>query len=343
MTSRFLDEVAEQPDVLLRMLDTLHADLPDVNTWLGAQRIQHIVLTGMGASYYAAHPAWLYLVNAGVRTTAIETAELLYDAQGLLSDDTLLVIISQSGRSVEVCRLLDQLDNKGLVLGITNDAASPLALQSACRLLLEAGHEQSVSTKTYTATLGVLHILARALARQPVEAAFAEVRSIAEQIRVMLPTWREQVAAVAQRISGVRFISFLARGVSLASARTAALIHKESARIPTEGMNSAQFRHGPIEVVEENIAAVLFTGNEHTRQLDLKLAADITRYGGHAVLVGEPSTHTGQYRVTLPQVHPYGLPIVEIIPMQLLAAQLATLRGLEVGSFRYIRKVTTEE
>jgi glucosamine--fructose-6-phosphate aminotransferase (isomerizing) len=149
---------------------------------------------------------------------------------------------------------------------------------------------------------------------------------------------------MVDRLHDAQSILVLGRGASLASALTGALVVKESAKFPAEGMNAAQVRHGPIEMVDERIGAVLFAGSDPQRALTLALAKDIQRYGGHVALVDHAAAPDGMLGIPLPAgLDPFVQPIVEIVPMQLFGAQLAARRGFTPGEFRYSTKVTTAE
>ena len=348
MMRGFLDEVAEQPEALLRTLDAVRPALDGVTrraAEIQDNRIRRVVFTGMGASYHAVYPALIYLTERGVDARLIETAELLYYYRSLVDAGTLLVCVSQSGRSVEIQRILDELNGTVPVIGITNDLESPLALQSENTLFLNAGEERTVSTKTYTSTLAALYMLACALTGTAPDNAAEQIASAAGEIAHLLPRWREQVEATVQTLDNVHFHSFLGRGVSLASAMTGALIVKESAKVPTEGMSCAQFRHGPIEVVDDRMAAFVFAGPARTRKVNLRLADEIAALGGHVAVIGDmQQPPSNMARIDMPpEASMWVLPILEIVPVQLLAAQLAARRGLEVGAFRYIEKVTAKE
>ncbi len=123
-----------------------------------------VVFTGMGSSLFAAYPAQAYLTEQGVRALVWETAELVHHHLKVLRPDTLLVVVSQSGQTAEVLRLLESLPAKARVLAVTNVEASPLAKRANLLLPLMAGGQVAVSTKTYTCSVAVLMYLAFAIA-----------------------------------------------------------------------------------------------------------------------------------------------------------------------------------
>jgi glucosamine--fructose-6-phosphate aminotransferase (isomerizing) len=298
----------------------------------------------MGSSFYAVYPALIYLVERGMVAVGMETAELLHHYMPLLDDHTLLIAISQSGFSVEMMRLIDEVGTRVPVFGITNTSTSPLAQQSDITFFLNAGAEETVTTKTYTCTLAALHMLARALTGMPLETTTSALRRTADAIGTALPGWRDQAGELAAQLKASHFLTFLGRGPSRASAMTGALVTKETAKIPTEGMIGGQFRHGPIEVISPETTTIIFTGISRTRHLDLSLAAALARLEGKVVSVGNSDQQVQDtLTVNVPASDEWRNPIAEIVPIQLLAARLAEQRGLEIGKFKYGGKITTTE
>lgn len=126
----------------------------------------------------------------------------------------------------------------------------------------------------------------------------------------------------------------------MAACRTGALTTKESTRSPAEGMSSAAFRHGPMEMTGPNTMVLVLEGEHDVRELNIKLVHDIRKRGGRTELVG-PSAEIDALRI--PAVPQCLLPIMEILPLQMLTLALAAHKGFEAGNFVHATKVTTEE
>ena len=134
------------------------------------QTLKRVLLTGMGSSFHALYPLRLALIAQGIQTEMFETSELIHFAPRLLSPDTLVVAVSQSGRSAEILQLLDLIHKDAPLIGVTNTPDSPLAQKSSAVLLTRAGEEYSVSCKTYVAGLAALLLLGDLLTgRDPAE------------------------------------------------------------------------------------------------------------------------------------------------------------------------------
>ncbi len=346
--SGFVAEIHEQPDALHRVLDHFSAEA--LYPWakkLKDGTLKRVVFTGMGSSYHAAAPAVIMLEEHGIPASAVEASELVY--YGKLDAQTLLIAISQSGKSVEVVRLIETINKSSTnipIIGITNDAESPLALHSDAVILLHAGAELTVSSKTYTNTLAVLDLLARTLRSAPTQPALENLRLLADRMAEALPDWSKQAETIAEQLAISHFLVFLGRGPSRTSAMTGALIMKESTKLPTEGMVSGQFRHGPIEVVSREMVTFIFASPGRAAALNLGLARDLTQLSGQVFVIGNDQVVPGAVRITTPQ-HPaideWIAPLIEMIPIQLIAAQLAKQRGFDTSRFMHGSKVTTRE
>lgn len=342
----FLTEIDEQPGVIRQTVEGLRSQIGVVDAWrerLRSGSVRRVIFSGMGASSFAPIPAQIDLVKHGIEALAIEASELLHYQLPLVTPDTLLVLISQSGRSVEIVRLLETLHGRAPVLAITNDAGSPLAGHSQTVLTMQAGSELTVSSKTYTCTLATLHLLVTALTGGDTGASAHEALMVADQLEASLPGWRDDAAGLVKRIDGSQTIEYLGRGHSMASAMTAALITKESTKFPTEGMNAAQFRHGPMEVTDRRISAFIFTGVGTTQPMMKGLAAEMSRLGGRVTTIGPTGAVEGVPHIPVASAPDRLLPILEIAPIHHFAAAFAAHQGYVPGTFRYITKVTTTE
>ena len=168
-----MEEIAQQPAALsgLRKYYTSPGAIPaKALRNLVAQWPPTVVFTGMGSSLFAAYPAQAFLTSLGIRAIVWETAELLHHHLRFLGPDTLLVVVSQSGETVEIARLLACLPGKVGVVAVANQESSALARRGSLLLPMMAGRQTAVSSKTYTCSVAVLMYLAFAVARKPTRA-----------------------------------------------------------------------------------------------------------------------------------------------------------------------------
>lgn len=333
----YLRDLLAQPQAVadtiagLRALDALPSR---------ALACSRIVLTGIGSSLHGLHPLLLRLVRAGRTAFMVETGELVHAQTALLDGQTLVIAVSQSGRSAEMLQLIDVIGSRSsrpVVVGVTNTSDSPLALLADFVVPLRAGPEYSVSCKTYVASLVALEWLGGALLGADMAALLAELEQAAPVVQDYLASWRAHVAQLAGEFNPLRHLFLLGRGDSLAAVATGALVLKESTRFHAEGMSCPAFRHGPLEMVGPGLVALVFAGEPATSDLNAALARDIRSAGGRAALIGEAS-ELGALR--LPLAPARLRPVLEMLPVQMLSLALAALAGREPGRFERATKVT---
>ena len=314
-------------------------------TWEAARQLiqsrkwARIVLTGMGSSFHSMHALNLALIDANLNPVMMETSELIHYGLPLCDAQTLIVAVSQSGSSAETLRLLE-LNERSPLLAVTNTADSPLARQADLALLTQAGPEFSVSCKTYVVGLMALQWLAAVFAGSDAAKTKAQLGPAAELADRYLTHWKESTRILAAHLRGVRHLFLTGRGASLAAVGTGALIIKESTRIHAEGMSSAAFRHGPLEMLSKEMLVLVFSGSPRTYELNRRFAAELIAQGGNCEEIG---IEAGLSPLRLPVHDPVLLPILEILPIQVMTLALAALGGREAGSFERASKITDTE
>jgi glutamine---fructose-6-phosphate transaminase (isomerizing) len=340
----YISDILSQPTALRNTVEKFSATLllPIINR-IHSGDFDRIVITGMGASYNAAYPMYLELSHLPIPVMFVNGAELVHYMDGLIGTRTLLWVNSQSGRSAELVHLLERIKPTppACILACINDETSPLATAADIRLPIHAGPESTVSTKTYINTLAVNLLAARQVTGQEIEASKNAMLAAANEMEAFLSSWQARVHELDSLLGDFETLLVLGRGASIGAVWNGALINKEAAKFSLEGMNAAEFRHGPLELAAPGFCALLFAGSSITSALNRKLAVEIMEHGGRVIWlnsVKEPSLPT----FTTPVVESVR-PITEILPMQLLTIALAHRRGIEPGIFRYIGKVTTSE
>ena len=338
----YLHDILEQPQALEETLSGLDAPkaLRSIAAKLNRGSFRTVVLTGMGSSFHALHPINLALINHGFTAMMIETAELVHYKKRLFDAKTLIVAVSQSGQSAEMVRLLETNHRKSAVIAVTNTADSPLAKAADATILTKAGREFSVSCKTYMTALMALEWLTAILCDRDLSRVREQLQRDCPAVEVYLSGWKQHVQSLAQLLRGTRHLFLVGRGASLAAAGTGALIIKESDHFHAEGMSSAGFRHGPLEMLSDEIFVLVFAGDPPTRGLNKRLVEDIRRQNGRTELVGEEAEFAA---CKLPAAHRNFHPILEILPVQMITLALAAQVGREPGRFELATKVTTRE
>lgn len=352
MAFGYLKEIYEQPDALRRCAiafsDQHREALEHIRARLAAGKFDKIVLTGMGASLHSCHPLHLRLSRCcSVATVMWDASELAHFARETITGRTLVIAVSQSGESAEIRRITKMKQRPGSVISITNGGDNTLARWADVPLLTRAGEEASVSNKTYVAGLAALHLLGALLLGRGFDAARREVAEAASLLERSLETIDRQIKSLPSAFVSADFLAFVGRGPSLASARTGSLITQEASKLPCAGFSGGGFRHGPLELARPGFAAVIFGGADDTRSYSKGLAEQICALGGRVAYVSPRETdRTSCARLSviqIPNPAPAILPILEIVPIQLLSIPLARAKGHEPAVFETATKVTTVE
>jgi glutamine---fructose-6-phosphate transaminase (isomerizing) len=339
----YLRDILDQPRALEDTLSRLEATaaVEAVGRRLRDGGLRRVVLAGMGSSHLGLVPLHLRLVERGFVPLSAEASELLHYQRRLLDEGTLLVLVSQSGRSAEILGLLELGRRGGVtILAVTNTADSPLAGGASAVVLTHAGEEASVSCKTYLAAQMALAWLGEVLAGGDRDAAGAALAEAIPAVASYLGSWRSHVAWLADRLEGVRAVYYVGRGPSLAAAGAAGLITKEATHRPAEGLSSAAFRHGPMEMLDADVFLLAFAGEVRTRGLNEALVADARAAGARAVLAAEDAPEAA---LRLPAVAALARPVVELLPVEMITLAMAALDGREAGRFEWVTKVTATE
>ena len=349
----FLAEICAQPDATRRAAEGLSAQTVGLrNLAQAASGIRTLLFTGMGASYHACYPAVTELAARGVAAHLVDTAELLHFRRPLLNGDTLIVSVSQSGESAEVVRLAEEVRaqsgaGRPFLVAITNGTGNALFAQADVGLDSGAGIEHGPSTMTFSASLVVLSGVVRVLAgADPPEAVERTARAAEQAARIadrLLADPEEQAGELLAWHRGRDTTVLLGRGPARAASEMGALLLKESAGIPAEALETAQFRHGPLELAGPDMAAVVIATEPETLSLDLALADELVHAGAATLVVTTGEPPKGALGVRVGAMDRTLAPSVSIAPVQLLAWRLAVERGRTPGVLTRASKVTTHE
>ena len=269
----------------------------------------------------------------------VDASELLHFTR--FAPDACLIVLSRSGKSVEVVNLLDKAGRAGCqVVGITNTPDSPLGHKAKVVLPLKAAFDHNVSVTMYSALTLIGGLLAT-------EATSGITPSLGQALHNMLDAAQKLLGSWQTRIADSEWLKrvalptyFLARGSSLAGCHAARLVWEEAAKVAATAMTTGGFRHGPQEILAGSGARIgIWLSPSTLREQDLRLAKDLSGRDVPVMLIGQNLTaNAAKLTLETPALAPeysHWQFLVDVIPAQLASEVLARHRGADCDSFLF--------
>ena len=346
--SRLREEIREQPAALRRFIEEESANIRAVSRAIAGADALYAVIAARGTSDNAALYGRYLLeqfCNLPV-SLAAPSVYTLYRSPPRLRR-ALVVGISQSGAGADVTEVVAEGRKQGaLTVAITNYPDSPLAQAAEHVILLRAGEERSVAaTKTYTAQLYALAWLSACLrdGAGPGSPLAAALHAVPDQMAQVLAL-EETIAARAERYRYAHRLAVVGRGFNYSTAFEIALKLKELTYLLAEPYSSADFRHGPIAVVEPGFPILLVAPSGATLPDLEALHDDLAQRKAELLVISDQKEllQRAQVGMALPGGVPEWLsPLLAVVPGQLLAYYLALARDLDPENPRTLTKVTS--
>ena len=354
-------EINEQAEVISNLLKTL---LPSSEKFIQfdylkfdpsfLKKIDRILILACGTAYHAGLTAKYVLESLTSIPTEVQFASEFLTANSLLTKNSLIIGISQSGETADTLAAIKKAVSTGAtLLGITNRADSALAdLAKEHLILSNAGVEISVAaTKTFIAQLTVLYLFAiylselrtRNLELKNLKQALRELPQLIDQTLLRGDFYQEQIIKYSDKPDFV----FIGRGINYPIALEAALKLKELSYIHASGYASGEMKHGPIAVLEPNVpvVSIVIPGESYDRILQNSLEAKSRQAPLIAVAVDGDKKVESIFDTVLhiPQVSEIISPFLTVIPMQFLAYYIAEQLGRDIDQPRNLAKSVTVE
>jgi glutamine---fructose-6-phosphate transaminase (isomerizing) len=342
--SRFLSEIREQPEALLRLLD--HSpEYERVAQEIRARNATTIRMVGHGSSDNAASygvyafgllPGWTALRDSISLT-------VYYGAQLDFSTSTVLGL-SQSGRTPDVVEYVRRARESGaFTVAITNDPESELAAIAEAVLPLHAGDEHAVAaTKTYLNQLAALGLLAAHSAGAG-DRYLEGFRAAAVQLRSLVAELEPRITTMALPFAFAGRMFVVGRGAEFATAREIALKLLETCRVAAEPLTATDLAHGPVAALDPLFPVWAIASDDETLPAVLEAATRAAEAGATIIASGNAAEAvTGaDYLLPVPKTSvPLLSPLLSIAPGQLFAWALARTKGLNPDEPRGLTKVT---
>jgi glucosamine--fructose-6-phosphate aminotransferase (isomerizing) len=298
-----------------------------------------LYITAAGTSYHAALLMKFRLNQEARLRCDVVLAGEFREHTDWLDKGSVVVVLSQSGETADVLEAVAMARKKGAkILAIVNAAGSTLARDSDSVLLLNCGPEVGVAaTKSFTAQVAVINLVVDAVLGKTRRNGIKELSKAIE--KAILTS--EQMKKIAERYKDRSDFYFVARGFNYPIALEGALKLKELSYIHAEGMPASELKHGTLALVEKGTPVVVINPSDGPHADTLSNAEELKARG--ADLIGISDQHDDVYRhfVSIPRVDRKYMPIVEAIPMQLLAYWMAVAKRNDPDYPRNLAKSVT--
>jgi glucosamine--fructose-6-phosphate aminotransferase (isomerizing) len=356
-----LKEIFEQPAVMHDVmrgrvrLDEGRICLGGIEDYL--DRLKHakrIVICACGTSWHAALIGE-YLIEEFARIPVeVDYASEFRYRNPIVGVDDVVILISQSGETADTLAALRTAKEKGaLVMGICNVVGSTIARETLCGMYTHAGPEVGVaSTKAFTAQVIMLYMLAlalskgRTLSHDEITLNLRELSRLPEKASRILEL-DSQIKDIAERFKGANNALYLGRGYNFPVALEGALKLKEISYIHAEGYPAAEMKHGPIALIDKDMPVVFIATRDSTYAKILSNIEEVRSRKGRVIAIANEGdqevSRLAEHVIYIPQASGPITPLLTVIPLQLLAYHIATLRGCNVDRPRNLAKSVTVE
>ncbi|KAF5741561.1 Glutamine-fructose-6-phosphate transaminase (isomerizing)s sugar binding transaminases isoform 1 [Tripterygium wilfordii] len=320
------------------------------------RRSRRIVFIGCGTSYNAALAARPILEELSGIPVTMEIASDLLDRQGPIYREDTAVFVSQSGETADTLLALEYaLENGALCVGITNTVGSAIARNTHCGVHINAGAEIGVaSTKAYTSQIVVMVMLALAIGGDAIssearrDAIIEGLFDLPNKVREVLKLDME-MKDLAKSLIDEQSLLVFGRGYNYATALEGALKVKEVALMHSEGILAGEMKHGPLALVDENLPIFVIAARDACFSKQQSVIQQLHARKGRLIVMCSKGDAAAVYpglscrAIEVPQVEDCLQPVVNIIPLQLLAYHLTVLRGYNVDQPRNLAKSVTTQ
>jgi glucosamine--fructose-6-phosphate aminotransferase (isomerizing) len=354
-------EIYEQPkgveDTLMRRLDENgRIKLDDIKiTKEDLDRINKVYIVACGTAYHAGLVGKYAIEKfAKIPVIADIASEFRY-SDPFVDENTLIIIVSQSGETADTLAALRDAKAKGArVLSITNVVGSSIARESDDIFYTWAGPEIAVaSTKAYTTQLTAFYMIALNLAMtkgsisdEEYFASIEELRKIPAQVEKVLEC-NELVGEIAEEIKEANDIFYLGRGVDYSLAMEGALKIKEISYTHAEAFAAGELKHGTIALIEEGVPVIVLATQQRLFEKMLSNMQEVKARGANVISITEETNKevekSSDAVIYIPEVDNILAGILSVIPLQLLAYYVAKERGCDIDKPRNLAKSVTVE
>ncbi|WP_338876066.1 glutamine--fructose-6-phosphate transaminase (isomerizing) [Spirosoma sp. SC4-14] len=316
---------------------------------------KRIVIVGCGTSWHAGLVAEYIFEELARIPVEVEYASEFRYRNPIIKEGDIVIAISQSGETADTLAAIELAKSKGAtIFGVCNVVGSSIARATDAGAYTHAGPEIGVaSTKAFTAQVTVLTLMALAAAKRKgtisdslFRLLLAEMESIPAKVEKVLQA-ADKIKEIAYIFTYARNFIYLGRGLNFPVALEGALKLKEISYIHAEGYPAAEMKHGPIALIDEDMPVVVIATNDSSYEKVVSNIQEVKARKGRVIAITtEGDTHLPSmvdFTIEIPKVHEVLMPLVSVVPLQLLAYDIAVMRGRNVDQPRNLAKSVTVE
>ena len=332
-----LKEISEQPDTILKAGEDTPEALENMVDFI--KHAKNVYFTGSGTSFNAALLAKnLMSKYAKVKVEPLISSEILSIPESI-EPNSILIVLSQSGESADVLEAVNIAKQQtAKILSIVNSSLSSLVQESSLVIRMGCGPEIGVAaTKSFTAELAIIYKITEKLCEGCMGIDF---NKISEAISKVL-TNHSKIQAIAKELKQVSDIYVIGRGVHYPIAMEAALKLKELTYIHAEGIAGGELKHGPLALMDSNVYVIIINPDDSTYTDTITNAHEIKSRGAKIIGVSNKNNEIYDHWIQIPKIDEPMYPIIEIIPIQLLAYYSAIEKDTDPDYPRNLAKSVT--
>ncbi|QLH08381.1 glutamine--fructose-6-phosphate transaminase (isomerizing) [Candidatus Nitrosotenuis sp. DW1] len=332
-----LKEISEQPETVIQAGEKSKAAIDSVTDVL--KHAKNIYITGSGTSYNAALVAkYLWQKYAKIKAEPIISSEVFF-APDTIEPNSILVAVSQSGESADVLEAVNiAKKSNSKILAIVNTLTSSLAQESSLVIGMNCGPEIGVAaTKSFTAQLSIIYKITEKLCDGCIK---LDSRKISESIAKILED-HSKIKEIAKELREISDIYILGRGVHYPIAAESALKLKELTYIHAEGIPGGELKHGPLALMDSSVYVIIINPNDFTYNDTLTSAREIKARGAKIIGISDKPSDVYDHWIEIPAIDEALYPLIEIIPIQLLAYYAAIEKDTDPDYPRNLAKSVT--
>jgi glutamine---fructose-6-phosphate transaminase (isomerizing) len=357
-----LKEIYEQPrsiaDSMRGRFDSRNGSLKLGGLREFEQRIvnaKRFLIAACGTSWHAGLVAEYLIEDLARIPVEVEYASEFRYRNPVIYEDDVLIAISQSGETADTLAAVELAKSKGAtIFGVCNVVGSSIPRATHAGSYTHAGPEIGVaSTKAFTAQVTVLTLLALQIAHKRGTISESRFRQVLNELET-IPAKVEQalksndkVKIIAERYKDARNFLYLGRGYGFPVALEGALKLKEISYIHAEGYPAAEMKHGPIALIDEEMPVVVIATKHGSYEKVVSNIQEVKARKGKIIAIvtegDEVVKEMADYVIEIPETDEILVPLVSVIPLQLLAYHIAVMRGCNVDQPRNLAKSVTVE